>query len=140
MGLPEIIARASEAQRLPRCFERLVGGQHHDLDRGVDRLEFAQHFHAGHPLHQDVEHRHVDGLVLGQRERLDAARGNEHIVIVLEDDAQRLPWPFLVIAGDEEGFRLYRGGRRVRTGDQVKFETALLWKWYSPLAKVPLSI
>src|SRR5262245_13201895 len=92
--LVEIVARP-ETQGLARGFERLVGSQHHDLDRRIDGLEFAEHLYAGHAVHKDVEHGNVDGLMLGQRKCLDPARRDEYVVIVLEYDTQRLARPLL---------------------------------------------
>ncbi len=49
--------------------------------------------------------------------RLRAAAGDDHVVLVLEDDAQGLPRPLLVI--DDEQRQLSRRGAAARRGSEM---------------------
>ena len=105
----KVVARAV-AEGLPRRGERLVGGEHHDLDARVELLEMAQQLRAGHAGHADVQHGGVHAAALRDLQRLGAAAGEDQIVKILEDNAERLPRPFLVVHDKER--RARRGGFR----------------------------
>ena len=117
-GLVQVVAGAV-ADGLARRLDGLEGGEHDDLDGGIDLLEFLEQVHARHPEHHNVEHCDVDGLLLCERDGIHAVGRGEHVVFVLENDTQRLPGPLFVI-DDEEG-RLRRDGReqQVRSGIQA---------------------
>ena len=117
-GFVEIIARA-QAQGAADGVHRLVSGEHDDFDGGLDGLEFFQDFGAGHAGHADVHDGGVDFVVAGQFEGARAVAGDEQIIIFLENDAQGLPRPFLVIH-DEEGWarRVGQGAGRLRNASR----------------------
>ena len=94
--LVDVIAGA-QPQRLAdgvRGFERR---HHHRLDVGIHVFQAFEHFDAGHAGHADVQHRHVNFVFLRQFDRRRPVLGHQQIIIVLENDAQRLARPLLVI-------------------------------------------
>ena len=101
--LGQIIAR-SQPQRLPSRFNRLVGSQHDDLDRRIYFLELAQQFDSRHPGHADVQHRRVHGMLLHQFDGFVAVVRQQDVVVVLEDDAERLPRALFVVHDQQRTF------------------------------------
>jgi hypothetical protein len=68
-----------------------------------------QHLDAGHAEHHDVEHGDIDRVLPREFQCVGAIRGNQDMIIVLEDDFQRLARSFLVIDDQQSRFRA-RGG------------------------------
>ena len=95
-GLVDVVAGA-QPQGLAHGLGGLEGRHHDDLDAGVDGLEPFQQFDSRHARHADVQHGHIDFMELGQLEGEGAVRGHPHFVFVPENEAQRLPRPFLVV-------------------------------------------
>ena len=106
--LVEIIAGA-EAQSQAERVHRFVSGEHDDFDARVHGLEMFEQFDAGHADHADVRDGDVNLVLLGQLDGAAAVVGHEQIVFILEDDAQRLPRPLLIIDDEKRAF-LRRAG------------------------------
>ena len=85
--LVDVIARP-QPQRLPHGVRGLESGHHHRLDARVHKLQPLQHFDAGHARHANVQHRHVDPVLLGQFDRRGAVAGQQDIIFILKDDPQ----------------------------------------------------
>lgn len=81
----DVIAGA-EAEGLSGCFEGFVGGEHDDLDRGIELLQHLEHVDSGMANHADVEHRYINRLGAGVCERLFRAGSQNDVVILLEDN------------------------------------------------------
>ncbi len=115
-GFVEVIAGA-QAQGLADGVHRLVGGEHDDFDGGLDGLEFFQDFGAAHAGHADVQDGGVDFVLCGPvRGRRGPSEAMSKVVIVLENDAQGLPRPFLVIHDEKGAARLV--GRMAPAGQK----------------------
>ena len=70
--------------------------------QSVNRV--AQQLDARHPRHALITHHEVYAKALQELERLIAARGGEHVILVAEDGLQRVENPLLVV--DEQDARL----------------------------------
>src|ERR1019366_8751733 len=94
--LVDVIARAQ-----PQCLTNRVRRfkrRHHDhLDARVHVFEAFQNFDARHAGHANVQHRHVNEMLLRQINRRWSVLGHQHIVFVLENNPQRLSRPVLVV-------------------------------------------
>jgi hypothetical protein len=118
--LVQIIARA-QAQRPADGVHRFVSRQHDDFHRRLEGLELFQDFRPGHPGHTDVHHGGVDLVLFGQFQRARPVGGDEQVVIFLENDAQGLPRPFLIIH-DQEGWArpVWQGTAGIRNASQCR--------------------
>ena len=102
--LVQIIA-GPETERLPRCLDRLVCGQHDYLDGWIDRLQLLQKLHPGHSHHHDIANRYIDVPFFRDGNRVDPVRGEDDLVVVFKYDAQGLARAFFIIDDQEGGFR-----------------------------------
>ena len=83
----------------------LVDRRDHDaLDEAVVLLDDPQHVEAADPRQPDVEEDQVDVLLFQQRQRGLAARDRQDAVVALEDRADRVAHPLIVVA-DQDGLR-----------------------------------
>ncbi len=110
--LVDVIAGA-EPQGLAHGFAGLEGRHHDDLDAGVHGLETFQQFDSRHAGHADIQDGDIDFVVLGQLDGGGPVGSHPHFVLVLENDVQRLPRPFLVVHHQE--CALPGGGWRLGT-------------------------
>ena len=93
------------AESLPRSFECLVCGEHDDFDVFIERLQFAQHVHPGHTLHQDTENRNVRRPLASELQGVLSIGCEHDIKVVFENDLERSAWPFLVVHDEKDWFR-----------------------------------
>ena len=98
--LVDVIAGA-QPQGLPHRVGGLEGRHHDDLDAGIHVLETFQQFDPRHARHADIQDGHINLVALGQLDGRGAVGSHPHLVFVLENDAQRLPRPFLVVHHQE---------------------------------------
>ncbi len=95
-GLVQVIARA-EAKGAPRCLHSLVGREHHDLNVRVEVFEGAEEIDAGHALHQNIEDRDIDRMFHRDGDPVFAVAGDEHFIVILKNDPERLPRSLFVV-------------------------------------------
>jgi hypothetical protein len=87
---------------------RAVARDHHDGQRLVDGAQPAQHLHAVHARHLDVEQHQVRPFALRQLDAvLAVARPEELVVLVLEDHAQRVADRGFVVDHQDARFHGY---------------------------------
>ena len=71
---------------------------------GINVFQPLQHLDAGHGRHVDVEDGDIHLGLLGQFDGAGAVPGHEDLVIVLEDDPQRLAHGIFVIHDQKGAF------------------------------------
>jgi hypothetical protein len=104
-GLGDVIEDAM-AEALNGGVERRVPGDHDHLDVRIEPLDVLHHLHTRHPGHAQIERDDVDRCRADNLERLLAARGGIHVVVWLEDEAQRFRRTAFVI-DDQQGRTLF---------------------------------
>ncbi len=78
---------------------------HDHLDQAVVLADDFQYFEAADARQADVEEHEVDVLLLEEGQRLLSRGSEEHFVVALEDGAERVAHP-LVVVGDQNSFGL----------------------------------
>ena len=105
------IFRRAVMQSGARRFERLVAGQQHALNIGVDGLQFAEHIHSRHIRHPDIQNRNIHRIRPGIRQTFQTATGGNTVELVFENKPQRCAWPGLIIHNQQDWLvRIQRGG------------------------------
>jgi hypothetical protein len=84
---------------------RLHGRDEDYLDPFVERLDALEHFDPVHPGHPDVEQYEVHLGSTDDIERARAVRNVDHVVVVLEDQPERLPDSGVVVNDENRGPR-----------------------------------
>ena len=109
--LDEVLERSVGEGELHRL-QRGVGGDHHDLDRGVDALDAAQDLQPVDLRHLDVEDDDVGPVGRDLLQRDPATVGGLDLVGRLEQHAERLARSQLVVHDQDAGSveRRRRGG------------------------------
>ena len=102
--LREVVERA-ELHGGHRGPHGLDGGDQDDLDPFVDRLDALEHFDPVHAGQSDVEQHEVDLGSAGHIERPRAVRDVEHVVVIFENQPERLSDAGVVVNDQDDRAR-----------------------------------